>query len=205
LDTGTDRGTLNEVIGVSAKDDISKVRGKRQNLIVVEEFGAFRNVLELYNIMIPSVQEGDISFGSMYLVGCVCAGTKVFDKDNNLMNIEDADSSIIGYNGKEASVEDITYIQPEAYKECVEIVTTNGNIKCSIDHPLLKLNKDNFTHSKGSCSFYRANELKVGDILLMHGNDRFGTIKVKDAYLLGALFGDGNYSYNSCASLSITT
>lgn len=69
LDTGTDRGTLNEVIGVSAKDDISKVRGKRQNLIVVEEFGAFRNVLELYNIMIPSVQEGDISFGSMYLVG----------------------------------------------------------------------------------------------------------------------------------------
>jgi len=29
LDTGTDKGTLNEAIGVSAKDDISKVRGKR--------------------------------------------------------------------------------------------------------------------------------------------------------------------------------
>ena len=69
LDTGTDKGTLNETIGVSAKDDISKVRGKRQNLIIVEEFGAFRNVLELYNIMIPSVQEGDISFGSMYMIG----------------------------------------------------------------------------------------------------------------------------------------
>lgn len=39
LDTGTDKGTLNEVIGVSAKDDISKVRGKRQNFIVCEEFG----------------------------------------------------------------------------------------------------------------------------------------------------------------------
>lgn len=69
LDTGTQRGTLNEVIGVSAKDDTSKVRGKRQNLIVIEEFGSFRNVLELYNILIPSVQEGDISFGSMYLIG----------------------------------------------------------------------------------------------------------------------------------------
>jgi hypothetical protein len=57
------------VIGVSAKDDISKVRGKRQNLIVVEEFGSFPNVLTLYNVMLPSVQEGDISFGSLYLIG----------------------------------------------------------------------------------------------------------------------------------------
>lgn len=69
LDTGTYKGTLNEVVGVSAKDDPSKVRGKRMNLIVVEEFGSFPNVLELYNIMIPSVQEGDISFGTMYLIG----------------------------------------------------------------------------------------------------------------------------------------
>ena len=69
LDTNTQKGTLNEVIGVSAKDDISKVRGKRQNLIVVEEFGSFPNVLNLYNIMLPSVQEGDISFGTMYLIG----------------------------------------------------------------------------------------------------------------------------------------
>ena len=29
----------------------------------------FKNVLELYNIMLPSVQEGDISFGFMYLIG----------------------------------------------------------------------------------------------------------------------------------------
>lgn len=69
LDSGTQKGTLNEVLGVSAKDDVSKVRGKRQNFIVVEEFGSFRNVLELYNIMIPSVQEGDISFGMLYLIG----------------------------------------------------------------------------------------------------------------------------------------
>ena len=69
LDTGTQKGTKNEAIGVSAKDDVSKVRGKRLNFIIVEEFGSFRNVLELYNIMLPSVQEGDISFGTMYLIG----------------------------------------------------------------------------------------------------------------------------------------
>ena len=69
LNTGTQKGTLNEVIGVSAKDDPSKVRGKRLHFIIVEEFGSFRNVLELYNIMLPSVQEGDISFGTMYLIG----------------------------------------------------------------------------------------------------------------------------------------
>lgn len=69
LNTGTRRGTLNEVVGVSAKDDIGKVRGKRQNLIIVEEFGSFSNVLEMYNIMRPSVEEGDYAFGQMYLIG----------------------------------------------------------------------------------------------------------------------------------------
>ena len=69
LNTGTRRGTLNEVSGLSAKDDPGKVRGKRQNLIVVEEFGSFANVLEMYNIMRPSVEEGDYSFGQMYLIG----------------------------------------------------------------------------------------------------------------------------------------
>lgn len=38
LDTGAQRGTLNEVIGLSAKDDPDKVRGKRSSKIVVEEF-----------------------------------------------------------------------------------------------------------------------------------------------------------------------
>jgi len=69
LDTGTQKGTLNEVMGVSAKDDPSKVRGKRLHFIIVEEFGSFRNVLELYNIMLPSIQEGNVSFGTAYLIG----------------------------------------------------------------------------------------------------------------------------------------
>ena len=62
-------GRLNEVNGMSIKDDPGKVRGKRQNLIVVEEFGSFPNVLETYNIMGPSVEEGEYAFGQMYLIG----------------------------------------------------------------------------------------------------------------------------------------
>ena len=69
LDTGTQKGTLNEVIGVSAKDDPAKVRGKRMNFICVEEFGSFKNILDTYNVMLPSVREGDISFGFLYLIG----------------------------------------------------------------------------------------------------------------------------------------
>ena len=69
LDTGAQKGSLNEVIGVSAKDDPAKIRGKRLHLIVVEEFGSFKNVLGTYNVMLPSVQEGDISFGTIYLIG----------------------------------------------------------------------------------------------------------------------------------------
>lgn len=91
LDTGAQKGTLNEVVGVSAKDDISKVRGKRQNLIIVEEFGSFANVLNLYNVMIPSVQEGDISFGTIYLVGT--AG----DKDSDFQGAQEIIYNPKGY------------------------------------------------------------------------------------------------------------
>lgn len=199
------KGSGNEVIGISVKDSPGKLRGKRGAFIGLEEMGSFPNLIELYSTLRPSMEDGDIVFGMIYAQGCVCAGTKVFDKYGNLINIEDASSSIMGYNGINASVEEITYLQPEAYKECVEIVTTNGSLKCSTDHPLLTLNKNIFNKNTGTCSFYRANELKQGDILLMHGNDKFGNIHVKDAYLLGALFGDGNYSDNSCISLSITT
>lgn len=40
LNTGTKKGSLNEVIGVSVKDDESKLRGKRGSLIVLEEIGS---------------------------------------------------------------------------------------------------------------------------------------------------------------------
>lgn len=64
-----EKGTLNSVLGVSSKDDTSKLRGKRAAFIGVEEFGSFPRLKELYNVLLPSVQEGEYSFGMMYLQG----------------------------------------------------------------------------------------------------------------------------------------
>lgn len=69
LDTGAQKGTLNEVIGVSSKDDPDKLRGKRSSKIIIEEFGNFPKVTDTYRVILPSVQEGDIVFGQMILIG----------------------------------------------------------------------------------------------------------------------------------------
>ena len=69
LDTNTQKGTLNEVLGVSSKDNESKLRGKRSVLIAIEEFGSFPNLLGLFGTLRPSVEEGDVTFGEIYMQG----------------------------------------------------------------------------------------------------------------------------------------
>ena len=64
-----ERGTQNTVLGVSSKDDESKLRGKRAAKILIEEFGTFPRLTDLYNVLLPSVQEGDIVFGQIYMLG----------------------------------------------------------------------------------------------------------------------------------------
>jgi hypothetical protein len=71
------RGTLNTAIGVAVKDDIGKIRGKRQTNILIEEFGSFPNLVDMYNIMDPSVHDGDYAFGQIYMLGT--AGDKDSD------------------------------------------------------------------------------------------------------------------------------
>lgn len=72
-----DKGTLNTVLGVTTNDDVAKIRGKRASFIGIEEFGTFPNLRHLYNIMQPSVQEGDYVFGLIYMIGT--AGDKESD------------------------------------------------------------------------------------------------------------------------------
>lgn len=203
------KGSGNEVIGISVKDSPGKLRGKRGAFIGLEEMGSFPNLIELYSTLRPSMEDGDIVFGMIYAQGCVCAGTKVLQENGKPINIEDVsiNAKLLGYNGSNSSVEDITWLQPYGEKECVRIITSKNNIiECSIDHPILALNKNRFNKSKNTCSFYRASEFRKGDTLLMPKQlGTFGNIHEKDAYLLGALFGDGSYSNNSCVTLSITT
>lgn len=64
-----ERGTQNTVLGVSSKDDESKLRGKRAAKILIEEFGTFPRLVDLYNVLLPSVQDGDIVSGQIYMLG----------------------------------------------------------------------------------------------------------------------------------------
>ena len=65
---GIKRGSLNTVMGLSAKDDADKIRGKR-GFILFEEMGKFGNLLNVYDIARNGLEEGDYTFGMAYLVG----------------------------------------------------------------------------------------------------------------------------------------
>ena len=92
LDTSTQKGTLNEVIGVSSKDDESKLRGKRGVLIAIEEFGSFPNLLGLYGTLRPSVEEGDVVYGMIYMQGT--AG----DDESDFASAQEIMYNPLGYN-----------------------------------------------------------------------------------------------------------
>lgn len=202
-------GSKNEVSGIISGVNQDKLNGSRGVLYLIEEAGIFKDLLNMYNLIRPSVEQGSSVFGEIVGYGCVCAGTKVLDENGDLHNIEDIQlgDKLLGYDGNKASTEDITYIQEETYKECVRITTSKGRqIECSIDHPLMAVNNVNCKSIYKSCSFYRANELEVGmNLLIPRQIGRFGNIYEKNAFLLGALFGDGCYSNQSCVTLSICT
>lgn len=69
VELDVERGTLNNILGVSSKDDESKLRGKRAAHILIEEFGTFPRLADMYNVLTPSVEEGDIVFGQIYMLG----------------------------------------------------------------------------------------------------------------------------------------
>lgn len=84
MDTGTDRGSLNQVIGVSSKDDEAKLRGKRGD-ILIEEMGSFPKLLSIYNTIRYGVEEGDKAFGFIYLVGTANEDASDFSSAKTLL------------------------------------------------------------------------------------------------------------------------
>lgn len=90
---GRAQGSLNTVMGVSAKDDSDKLRGKR-GWILFEEFGNFNGLLELYDVTRKSVEDGDYTFACMYLVGTSN------NKESNFMSAKTLLYSTESYNIK---------------------------------------------------------------------------------------------------------
>lgn len=69
VSSGVKKGSQNAVIGVSSKDDASKLRGSRGVLYIFEEFGNFGRLDELYNNVRFSVEEGSAVYGLLYAYG----------------------------------------------------------------------------------------------------------------------------------------
>jgi len=68
--TDVEKGTHNQVMGVTLNNDHEKARGKRGVLIEWEEFGKFDNAIKAWNIGRPSVEEeGGYVFGLMNAYG----------------------------------------------------------------------------------------------------------------------------------------
>lgn len=116
------------------------MRGSRCDRLVYEEAGSSKNLVKSWIQGAALTQLGGTHFGTRIGLGCVCAGTKVWDKNGHLINIENITkgSGILGYKDGKANIEPITYIQEECYKPCIRVTLSDGNyLECSEDHPIL--------------------------------------------------------------------
>lgn len=83
-ESGRKKGSLNTVLGVSSKDDEGKLRGKR-GYILFEEMGSFPNLISVYNTVRYGVEEGDYTFGLIYLVGTAAEDASDFSSAKELL------------------------------------------------------------------------------------------------------------------------
>lgn len=227
MDSGTNKGTLNSVIGVTSKDDPQKLRGTRGVLYVIEEFGTFGALLDLISNLRPSVEDGEDVFGTIVAYGCCCAGTKVWTGDGRNINIEDlkSEDTIVGYGTginytgdnvitytEGITIEPIGKLITLGTKQCLKITFKSGNVlQCSKDHPVLvstvshprKKDKPERRYTIYTNTFKQAQNLKIGDkVCKCRRINVFGKDTLFDARLVGMLIGDGSYHFNQTPCLS---
>lgn len=195
---GVEKGKMSEIIG-QVVDKPSKTRGKRGRKASFEEFGSFPHGEKALRVAMGSLSEGTSYVGQISCFGCVCAGTEVYKADGTKILIENLkqEDGILGYNGTGISQENITWMQPPAEKECVEITLETGiTLRCSIDHPILATQqKWKAKHGKTRrVAFVEAQDLsKDYMVAVIETVPFFGTKHISQAYTLGYLIGDGYY------------
>lgn len=94
VDSGTRKGTLNSVVGLTSNDDDSKLIGSRGVLYLLEEAGKFPHLLSLYQKLRPSVEDGSSVFGLIYGYGT--SG----EKDSDFSSMQELMYNPEGYNIK---------------------------------------------------------------------------------------------------------
>jgi intein/homing endonuclease len=198
---GVKKGLKSSVYGISLKDNPDKARGVRGPLIHYEEDGLFPDLEKAWSVNRKAVEDGDIVYGQMVALGtggCLTSDNKVFTNTGDLVKISDVDinNGIIGFDlkNKKISKEDITYWQPETYKDCVKITTNSGRwIECSNDHPI-------YSSVKSDCNEIRifnwneASNLDINNLIAIADEvNVFGENQIWNPRLLGLLIGDGSY------------
>lgn len=93
--TNTRQGTGNSVMGITSKDDESKLRGTRGVLYLIEEAGTFPRLLNLFQVLLPSVQDGKAVYGLIFMYGT--AG----DTESDFSAMQEMMYNPVGYNVKE--------------------------------------------------------------------------------------------------------
>ena len=109
--SGTEKGVLNEVLGVTLKNDPQKARGKRGALVLWEEAGKFNDFLTAWQIARPSVEESGFAFGFMMAGGTGGVQGGAFE------GLEEIFYNSDGYN---------IYSMPNVFDK-----NTNGKGKCA--------------------------------------------------------------------------
>lgn len=72
-------GYKSEIMGVTLKNDPNKARGKRGKLILWEEAGSFKDILQAWQIARPSVEEDGVAYGLMIAFGTGGDESSAFD------------------------------------------------------------------------------------------------------------------------------
>jgi hypothetical protein len=189
-----------------AKSASQKTAGGAPSVFLLEEIGKF-SWKAAYTAAQPSFETDDGFKTTVILVGCVCAGTKVWDNNGNLLNIEDLvpERGILGYNQetKSLSKEEITYWQAPHEKPCYRIETNQGRVlECSEDHPILARDKWNCGTFKKTQSFIETKDLQVGDsITVIEEVNIWSKKEMYEPRLMGWLIGDGSYGNGQTTSL----
>lgn len=145
VNTGARMGTENSVIGITSKDDESKLRGSRGVLYLLEEAGSFPRLLNLYSVLRPSVEDGKKVYGLIYGYGT--AG----DSESDFSSMQELMYNPRGYNIKGVpnvydkegqGRREFTYFFP-GYLNMADCYDKDGN--SDVIKALLTILKDRYT------------------------------------------------------------
>lgn len=143
-ENGTRKGTLNEVIGVTSKDNSDSLIGSRGQLYLLEEVGNFPNLLDLYARLRPSVEDGYNTFGIIFGYGTSGSEESDFSAAKEIMynpqgyNMQEV-KNVYDIEGKGRT--EFTYFLP-SYLNRANCYDKNGN--SDVTKALIEILKDRF-------------------------------------------------------------